>query len=124
MRVVLVLDDEPAVADAMTLLLSVCGYQTLLAACAEEALDRIDELGRAPDLLLCDYLLRKRVNGIDAIRKIRSMTNREVPAILLTGVMSLPIAGAVDRLPRCQRLSKPIDADILLALMERLLEGR
>lgn len=123
MPVVLVLEDDPAVADATALLLDISGYSTVLASCAEEALDGLEKLGRAPDLLLCDYRLRKSADGLDAIRQIRSMTSDQVPAILLTADTSRAIGAAVERVDRCRRLCKPIDADKLLALMEQLLDG-
>jgi CheY-like chemotaxis protein len=122
-RLVLVLDDEPAVADAMALLLEVSGYQAVIAACAEEALRRLKERGRGPDLLLCDYRLRKGANGIDAIQSIRAMTNRAVPAILVTGDTSQAVFDALGTVDGCERICKPVDVDKLLTLMERLLNG-
>src|SRR5690606_40001472 len=53
---ILVIDDEPAVAEATSLMLELEGFDVRIASCAQEALERIAEC--TPDLLISDYHLR------------------------------------------------------------------
>ena len=76
---VLVVEDEEAFVDALTVSLSREGFEVLVARDGAEALEmfRAEE----PDLILLDIML-PRLSGIDVCREIRS-TSR-VPIIMLT----------------------------------------
>jgi PAS domain S-box-containing protein len=119
--IVLVIDDEPAVADATALFLGVSGFEVVVATDAAQAMERLHELGRAPDLVLCDFRLRRGDNGVDAIRAIRAATHPALPAILVTGDISHAVRAALDTIDNCEGLAKPVDADRLLELVTRLL---
>lgn len=84
-RCVVVLDDDQTVREAMQLLLSDWGCQVIAAATLEEALTRIEQSPRPPDLIVADYRLRGGANGIDAIARIRSITSENLAAVLVTG---------------------------------------
>ena len=47
---------------------------------------------------------------------------REVPAILLSGDTSFAVQAALRALDGCAQLTKPVDADSLIALIGRMLE--
>jgi two-component system CheB/CheR fusion protein len=121
--VVLVIEDEPAVADATALFLSVCGFEVIVATDTAQALERLRLLRRAPHLVLCDFRLRRGHNGIDAIRAIRAATDRALPAILFTGDTSPAVDAALRTIDNCERLAKPVKADRLLRLVTVLSRG-
>ena len=52
-KLVVVIDDDPSVVDATGSLLRTCGYQVVAATSYSEAMDRLDELGRRADLIVC-----------------------------------------------------------------------
>jgi two-component system response regulator MprA len=114
---VLIVDDEPAVRDALRRSLSFEGYETAL------AVDGLDALEKAaayePDLVLLDVLM-PRMDGLTAARRLRAGGLR-VPILMLTArdtvgdrVTGLD-AGADDY------LVKPFELDELLARIRALL---
>jgi len=114
---VLIVDDEPAVRDALRRSLSFEGYGT------ELAVDGIDALEKAetyePDLIVLDVLM-PRMDGLTAARRLRAGGHR-VPILMLTArdtvgdrVTGLD-AGADDY------LVKPFELDELLARIRALL---
>jgi two-component system, sensor histidine kinase len=122
-HLVLVVDDEPAVADATAMLLGVMGFDVIVAADSEQANRRLLERARTPNLLICDFHLDRGETGIDAIRAIRETAQQSVPAILVSGDTSSAMPKALQRIDGgCHLLSKPVDADELLDLVARLLD--
>jgi two-component system, sensor histidine kinase len=82
---ILVIDDEASVRQAMHSLLSSWGHQVIAAGSCAEMLQKISGRGIRADLIICDYRLRGNENGFDAIQRLRSDCREEVPAMLLTG---------------------------------------
>jgi len=82
---VLVVDDEALVQDAMQSLLTSWGLDVIVAGSGDEMLERIASCLVAPDLILCDYRLRDGENGIDVIRRLQAEYNDDIPAVLITG---------------------------------------
>ncbi len=82
---ILVVDDEPAIQEAMRSLLVGWGYETIVAGSCKEMLERIADCSTRPDLIICDYRLRNGENGIESILRLQSEFNAEIPAMLITG---------------------------------------
>jgi two-component system, sensor histidine kinase len=116
--VVLVIDDEPAVADATAMLLEVFGYRTLLADSIAEALERVRTAGQAPDVMISDYHLGVET-GAAAIQAVREAIGRTIPAVLITGDTSTATGTLADRIEACELLSKPVDSDRLLEVLAK-----
>ena len=85
--VILAVDNDPPVLDAMTEILRQWGHSAMGAGSAHEAVRLLDELGE-PDLLLCDYRLEGRQTGFEVIAQVRSYFGREIPAAIITGATS------------------------------------
>ena len=103
----LVIDDEPMVLEAMRRLLVGWGAEVIAAQSGAEMLDLLADCQRSPDLILCDYRLRGNENGVDVIRACQAQYNEDIPAVLVTGDT------ASDRLQEAQRsgflvLHKPV----------------
>lgn len=80
---ILVIDDSMTIAVAIRRMLGANGYQTLLAANAEQGLD----IARAerPDLIFLDIIL-PGMNGFSALRALRrDPRTRDIPVILMSG---------------------------------------
>lgn len=118
---VLIVDDEAAVAQATAMLLEVVGHSTLVAASSDELPDCLLKGGRRPELIICDFHLNAGETGFDAIRKIRGLAGHPIPSILVTGDTSAVIPEMLDRIDDCCLLNKPVDGDALLALVDELM---
>ena len=82
---ILVVDDEEAIRDAMVSLLTTWGYSVMAAGTGKEMKDRLSQCSTRPDIIICDYRLRGGENGIDVVRDIQTECNEEIPAMLITG---------------------------------------
>ncbi len=78
-HVVLLVEDEEAFIDALTVGLSKEGFRVEVARDGAEGLARFDEVD--PDLVLLDLML-PRVSGVDVCRELRSKS--QVPIIMVT----------------------------------------
>ena len=79
---VLVVDDEPAVREALERALRLAGYEVELAADGEEALLRLSLRPAAADVVLLDVLM-PGLDGVEVCRRLRRLGNG-VPVLLLT----------------------------------------
>lgn len=117
---VLVVDDELAIQEAMRSLLAGWGYEPIVAGSCAQMLERIADCATRPDLIICDYRLRGGENGIDTILRLQSEFNAEIPAMLITGDT------APDRLKEAQEsgfllLHKPVPRGKLRAAIGNLI---
>ncbi|WP_247895340.1 hybrid sensor histidine kinase/response regulator [Azospirillum brasilense] len=83
-RFAVVVDDDAMVLLGLTTLLKGWGYHVLTATSADQALERLEESGRPPDIILSDYRLPQNT-GVETILKIRERFQTRIPSILLTG---------------------------------------
>jgi two-component system, OmpR family, response regulator MprA len=80
--VVLVVDDERSVREALRRALELEGYDVDLAADGHEALRRLDEGGREPDAVVLDVLM-PGIDGLEVCRRLRQ-AGRRLPVLMLT----------------------------------------
>jgi PAS domain S-box-containing protein len=114
--VVLLVDDDLDVADAVQMMLQSYSIETYMAHSRDAALDML-ESGLNPGVVLCDYRLPD-VNGIDLIRQLRKALNTDVPAVLMTGDMGITEIPA--DLAKCALLHKPVEAEAFLTAISKL----
>jgi FixJ family two-component response regulator len=111
-------DDEPAVVRAVTLLLNSAGFSARGVSSSRELIESsiLDEV----DCVVVDFAMPE-INGLELQRTIRS-SGRSCPVVFLSGHGDIAIsvdamkAGAVDF------LTKPVDADQLLAAVQAAVE--
>ncbi len=114
--VVLLIDDDAAIVDAMTMLLEASGFRVHRAMNGAEAYAQLDT-GVRPDIVISDYRLPGE-NGLEVIDHIRTSTDSSLPSILITGDTA---ASEIRRSPPtdCEVLNKPVDTDRLLRLIRQ-----
>jgi CheY-like chemotaxis protein/anti-sigma regulatory factor (Ser/Thr protein kinase) len=113
---ILVVDDEAAVAHATSLLLELEGFDVRVANGKDEALEHV--ASAAPDVIVSDYHLRGLETGADVVAAVRVRLERNVPAIFVTGDTS-KIANSPAKLGNATLLSKPTKVEELLGAIQR-----
>jgi two-component system sensor histidine kinase/response regulator len=118
--IVLVIDDEEAMRDACSMILTKDGFQAETAENGQIGLERMKEL--KPDLALID-LKMPGISGFDILERIKDVDPKIIP-IVITGYATVESAveamkkGAYDFLP------KPFTPDELRIIIKRALERR
>ena len=115
--IVLLVDDDPAIVDATTMLLRSAGVQVYSASSGDDALAQI-KAGMRPDVLVSDYRL-PGYTGVEVIQRVRQATVGNLPTVLMTGDTSAHEIEAVN-LYNCTILHKPVDTDRLISVIENL----
>jgi len=102
---ILIVDDEPAVAELIRDHLLRRGYTVDLAFSADEALTAIRQVRR--DLVLLDSAM-PQVDGVEALGRIRAL-DASVAVIIVTGCAEKSLERATSKLGACGHVMKPID---------------
>jgi len=120
MRTVLVIEDEPDIADNLCDLLEALGYQTLQAHDGTAGIEAAQ--AHQPDLILCDMRMPKQT-GHDVLRTIRSAGpwGAEVPMALLTASTEPRMEEKSEALGANAFIRKPFDVDELIKTVHTLL---
>jgi CheY-like chemotaxis protein len=111
---VLCIDNDREILDGMRALLSRWEVHALAAADVDEALAQLD--AQIPDVLLVDYHLHDRLDGLGLIDLLRERIGRDIPAALVTGDGSDAVKLAA-RERGCVVLTKPVKPASLRALL-------
>ena len=82
---IVVVDDELPIREAMRRLLESWGHHVVVAGSGAEASALLAAEPRRPDAILCDYRLRAGEDGIAVILDLQSRYDTTVPAALITG---------------------------------------
>jgi signal transduction histidine kinase/ActR/RegA family two-component response regulator len=118
---VLVIEDDLMSREALCGLLEQWGFQVFAKSSSEMAIDSVRK-GLKVNLVLSDFHLPGRLNGVDAIRAIRADAGLVIPACVVTGNpdettrQTVSNAGLV-------LLTKPVRPAQLRSVMQRLLSG-
>lgn len=120
---VLVIEDERDIRNAMVTLLEQFGCHAFVVESEADACVALKAEGAVPDFIVSDLRLRDGRTGIEAIEMVRSLFQKAVPALLVSGDT------APERMKEAHQhglhlLHKPVDADLMFNEMcRRLLEG-
>ncbi len=86
MKRILLVDDEPQITSFIQRGLAYKGFQVMVVACGEAALDLIRDC--PPDLVVLDMMLPD-VDGCEVCRRVRAAGDRNLPVLMLTARDSL-----------------------------------
>jgi hypothetical protein len=117
---IVIIDDDRAVIDVTSQLLSQRGYQVYSASSAAEGMDII--ASRNPELVLLDYLMPE-VDGLAALREIRT----RFPAtyvVILTGMGNEEIAVELMKAGASEYILKPYNSRNLVERLDNCLHVR
>jgi signal transduction histidine kinase len=119
---ILIIDDEISVREAMSAMLESWSCEVLLAESRQDALRQLRGGEQRVDLVVADYRLREKETGPQAVEAVRSLLEKKVPAIIVTGDT------APDRLREAKEsghylLHKPVAAVKLRSLASYLICG-
>ncbi len=116
MKIILVVEDEPAIAEVLRHLLEEEGYQIVLASNGQKALDQLGEV--RPDLVLSD-LMMPMLTGTEMLSMMQSdPVLSQIPVILMSAAGSTPAAIAISGMPNyIGFLKKPFEMDALMLLI-------
>ena len=104
---IVVVDDELPILDAMSEALTRWGYSVLTAATGSQALSALEGEGKTPSLLICDNRLRAGETGAAVAQAFRERFGSWTPAILITGDTA-PARIAEAQSIGCLLLHKPV----------------
>ncbi len=83
-----------------------------------EALELVTTKRVRPELILSDFNLPGRMNGVETIQALRKALARDIPAIVLTGDIRTEVLDAI-ALHDVRIATKPVNADQLMQLLRQ-----
>lgn len=119
---ILVIDDDPDVGEAMTMLLQEVGHVVMLARDGPQAIRMASE--HPPSLIIADQNLSCGMTGIEVVEHARQASDSQAsdfpPGIILTGDTSARMMREIE-VRQMEHARKPIAAEELLQRVRRLL---
>ena len=124
---ILIIDDDPDITEAMTVVLENRGYEVQGAQDSAEGMERLK--ATRPDLIILDVMMRTSREGFELSRELKHNPDyKTIPILMLTAVTERtgldfkPAAGDESWLPVEEYLDKPVKPDVLLEKVESLLQ--
>jgi len=119
-KTILVIDDEEMIRDIAHDLLNHLGYNILLAADGEQAIELFTQKHDSIDLVIVD-LIMPRMNGMICLQKLKEI-NKEVPVIMASGFPDLSKKRLVLEMGARGYLEKPYSLKTLNEICASVLE--
>ncbi len=124
-KTVLLVDDDADFVEMNRLLLEEHGYLVRTAYNGRQCLEEVT--ARRPDLIVLDMVMESGNDGFDVSRELRNSEHtKSIPLVMITSVNdSIPFRIAPDRtwLPVDAFLEKPVEPQLLLAVVDKALKG-
>jgi PAS domain S-box-containing protein len=114
---VLIVDDDTVILDAMSEMLSSHNIRVETAENAGQAIEHIKS-GLNPDLVISDFRM-PGMTGVELIEQARLLLDREIPVVIMTGDSSFNTIKD-SNIQTCTVLRKPIDMAQLVTLIESI----
>lgn len=109
--VVLCIDDDPDVLEALQLMLEAQGFVAVQAATAEEGIRAYKQAN--PDIIVCDLMMEEVDSGTNFAREMKLLDNK-APIILLSSVGdAMSMAADYSDFGFAGVLQKPVNPDLL-----------
>ncbi len=126
---ILIIDDDPDITEAMTVVLENRGYEVAAAADGSEGMEKLK--ASRPDVIILDVMMRTRQEGFELSRELKNNPEyKDIPILMLTAVKEKTgldfktTAGDESWLPVEGFLDKPVKPDVLLEKVQSLLQKR
>ena len=120
-KTILVIDDEEMIRDIAHDMLNHLGYDIILAADGESAVELFKEKNHFIDLVLVD-LIMPRMNGMICLQKLKEI-NKGVPVIVASGFPDVSKKRAVLEMGAHGYLEKPYNIKTLKEICSNALES-
>jgi len=117
---VMIVDDEEVLRDVLEVVLRREGFDVVLAASGEEALNLLD--GDEVDLVILDVML-PGISGIDTLRAIR-IANPTLPVVVITAFSSIDGAIEAMKFGAFHYIPKPFKNEEVILTVNKALEQR
>jgi DNA-binding response OmpR family regulator len=120
MAIIAVIDDDPDILEASSLVLTAKGYEVLTADNPDDGYQIVKD--KKPDLIILDVMMNEPDDGFFLAQKFRR-EKIEIPIIMYTSVSkSIGIEfGSSEIVPVDDFVEKPITPDVLIDKVEKLL---
>jgi DNA-binding response OmpR family regulator len=126
---ILIVDDDPDLTKALKATLESKNYIVITASNSSEGMDKIST--DKPDLLILDVMMATAEDGFEMARELKNDPQfKKMPILMLTaikgrtGIDFKSSAGDRDWLPVDSFLDKPVEPQVLLAEIKRLLSPK
>lgn len=126
---ILIVDDDPDLTKALKATLESKNYIVITASNGSEGMDKINT--DKPDLLILDVMMATAEDGFEMARELKKDPQfKKMPILMLTaikgrtGIDFKSSAGDRDWLPVDSFLDKPVEPQVLLAEIKRLLSPK
>ena len=116
---IIVIDDDSAVTDLLTVLLNTQGFNVWATNSSSEGLTQIRE--KSPDLVILD-LMMPEMDGWEVCKAVRAFSN--VPIIVLSALNDPSMVASVLDAGADDYLTKPTPSRILVAHIKRLVDRK
>lgn len=117
---ILVIEDDRAVREALTLTLELEGFMVLTASSQQSAITVFTEHAKQVAAVVSDYHVDAGHTGIEILKTLRAISTLPLPAVFLTGDTSLALRAQQD-VPDSRLLNKPVDVNKLMQALSELL---
>jgi two-component system CheB/CheR fusion protein len=117
---ILIVEDDPALRESLTLFSTANGHVTQTAADGAEAIRLVEGKGLRPDLVIVDHNLPHDVSGLQVLARLQATLGPGLPAIVLTGDISTATLREIAA-KGYEHRTKPASTEDLTRLIRRLL---
>jgi CheY-like chemotaxis protein len=125
---ILIVDDDPDLTEVLKVILTKVNYTVLTASNKKVGMEQVQ--AEKPSLIILDVMMSTWQDGFEMSRELKNDPEfKHIPILILTsitektGVEFESSAGDRTWLPVNGFLSKPVDPEILLSEIEKLLQG-
>lgn len=126
---ILIADDDPDIRESLQAILEGQHYTVVTAVDKNDGIEKIKV--EKPDLAILDVMMSTWEDGFEMSRELKKdPLLKEIPILMLTGIRNetgidfKSVAGDPTWCPVDAFLEKPVEPDILLAEVEKLLSGK
>ncbi|MEO8482317.1 MAG: sigma-54 dependent transcriptional regulator [Acidobacteriota bacterium] len=115
---ILVIDDEPAIRDALRMILEYAGHEMIGAGSGQEGVALVER--ESPDLVFLDIKM-PGMDGLDVLTKVRA-SNESLPVVMISAHGTAATALEAGRLGAFRFIEKPLSKDYVLDAVREGLE--